>query len=76
MKNYKKWTNDETDYIKSYHSTTPDEDLAQKLSALSSQTVTKSMIRRQRRKLHLSKPRGRPRKVNEGLAGPVNTKNE
>ncbi len=76
MRNYKKWTNDETDYIKSYHSTISDEDLAKKLTQLSSQSVTTSMIRRQRRKLHLSKPRGRPRKVTQGLGGPVNTKNE
>ena len=76
MGNYKKWTDVEIDYIKQHHNTVADEDLAQKLSQLSSQSVTTAMIRRQRRKLHLSKPRGRPRKVSQVLGGPVNTKNE
>ena len=70
MRNYKKWTNDETDYIKNYHSTISDEDLAKKLTQLSSQSVTTSMIRRQRRKLLIVKKRGRlTNKVDQGESG-------
>ena len=76
MRNYKKWTNDETDYIKNYHSTISDEDLAKKLTQLSSQSVTTAMIRRQRRKLRLSKPRGRPRKNKQVVLGAVQKEKE
>ena len=40
-----------------------DENLASKLSQMTGQTITTAMVRRQRRKLALKKPRGRPRKV-------------
>lgn len=62
MANYKKWTESEIDYIRNNHAFTPDEELAVKLSQMTSQSVTTAMIRRQRRKLKLSKPRGRPTK--------------
>lgn len=59
---YKRWTDVEIDFIKNNHVSTPDDDLAAKLSQITNQTITTAMIRRQRRKLKLSKPRGRPRK--------------
>jgi hypothetical protein len=62
MATYKKWSEAEIDYIKNNHSVTPDEELAVKLSQMTNQNVTTAMIRRQRRKLKLSKPRGRPTK--------------
>ena len=52
----------EIDYIKNNHSVVCDEDLAVKLSEITGQSVSTAMIRRQRRKLKLSKPRGRPSK--------------
>lgn len=62
MATYKKWTDTEVDYIRNNHGTISDEVLAVKLSQMTSQNITTAMIRRQRRKLKLSKPRGRPRK--------------
>lgn len=62
MATYKKWNDSEIDYIKNNHSVVCDEDLAVKLSEITGQSVSTAMIRRQRRKLKLSKPRGRPSK--------------
>lgn len=64
MATYKKWTDTEIDYIRNNHSIICDEQLAAKLSEITGQTVSTAMIRRQRRKLNLSKPRGRPSKNN------------
>jgi hypothetical protein len=62
MANYKKWSNEELDFIKNNHGIVRDEELAVKLSQMTGQNVTTAMIRRQRRKLSLKKSRGRPRK--------------
>lgn len=62
MATYKKWSDAEIDYIRNNHASTPDEVLAVKISQMTNQNVTTAMIRRQRRKLKLSKPRGRPSK--------------
>ena len=59
MPTYKKWSEAEIDFIKNNHSSTPDEQLAIKISQMTNQNITTAMIRRQRRKLKLSKPRGR-----------------
>lgn len=59
---YKKWTDSEIDFIKNNHTSTPDDVLAEKLGQITGNNITPAMIRRQRRKLKLSKPRGRPRK--------------
>jgi len=78
MGNYKKWTDSEIDYIRNNHTSIPDEELAVKLSQITSQNITMAMIRRQRRKLRLSKPRGRPNKsksspIVHGAVGNVST---
>ncbi len=65
MATYKKWTDAEVDFIKNNHGTVSDEELSVKLSQMTGHNVTTAMIRRQRRKLKLSKPRGRPKKVRE-----------
>jgi hypothetical protein len=62
MTTYKRWTDVEVDYIKNNHVNISDEELSVKLSQMTGQNITTAMIRRQRRKLKLSKPRGRPRK--------------
>jgi hypothetical protein len=62
MATYKKWNDSEIDYIRNNHTTVCDEELAVKLSQITGQNVSTAMIRRQRRKLKLSKRRGRPSK--------------
>jgi hypothetical protein len=62
MANYKKWTNNEIEFIKENHSILCDETLAARLSEITNAVISISMIRRQRRKLALKKPRGRPAK--------------
>ncbi len=65
MATYKKWNSSEIDFIKNNHGTMPDEILAVKLSQMTGQTISTAMVRRQRRKLSLKKPRGRPSKVSK-----------
>lgn len=62
MATYKKWTSSEIDYVKNNHNLLCDEALAAKLSQMTGQNISTAMVRRQRRKLELKKPRGRPRK--------------
>jgi len=64
MSVYKKWSQNEIEYIRNNHVSVPDEQLAVKLSQISGQKISTAMVRRQRRKLLLSKPRGRPVKSN------------
>lgn len=63
MANYKKWSNTELDYIQNNHNLLCDESLAASLSKITGETISTAMVRRQRRKLSLKKPRGRPSKV-------------
>lgn len=58
---YKKWTQSDLDYILN-NAGLLDKDLAIKLSQLSGNTVSESMVRRQRRKMGIVKRRGRPPK--------------
>lgn len=62
MATYKKWTDAEIQYIRDNLSSFSDQELATKLSEMTSENVTYGMIRRQRRKLGVSKPRGRRKK--------------
>jgi hypothetical protein len=62
MATYKKWTQHEIDFIVNNHTTLRDEQIAAKLSQISGNNITTSMIRRQRRKLSIKKSRGRPKK--------------
>lgn len=62
MATYKKWNGSEIDFIQNNHTTLCDEVLAVKLSQMTGQNITTAMVRRQRRKLALKKPRGRPSK--------------
>ena len=63
MATYKKWTVEEIDFIKNNYNVVSDMELAVKLTEMLNQQITTSMIRRQRRKLEIIKPRGRPKKV-------------
>lgn len=59
MANYKKWTEAELKFINENQQLLSDEELGAKLSQMTGQNVSTSMIRRQRRKLGIKKPKGR-----------------
>jgi hypothetical protein len=63
MANYKKWTEAELKFINENQKLLSDDELAAKLSQMTGQNVTTSMIRRQRRKLGIKKPKGRRPKI-------------
>lgn len=58
---YKKWTTAEIEFIVQ-NSGMKDEEMAVKLSSMTGQNISQSMVRRQRRKSGIKKQRGRPRK--------------
>jgi hypothetical protein len=62
MATYKKWTNDELEYIKSNQKLLSDDEMAAKLGQMTGGSVTTAMIRRQRRKLGIQKQKGRRKK--------------
>ena len=62
MATYKRWSEAELHYIKDNLNSFSDSELAQKLSTMTGENVTTGMIRRQRRKLGVNKPRGRRKK--------------
>ena len=62
MRSYKRWVPNELQYIKDNINQYNDKDLADKMSQMTSETISTSMIRRQRRKLGIAKKRGRPSK--------------
>jgi len=63
MASYKRWQDSELEFIKQNKDVMSDLELAAKLSQMSSTNVTTSMIRRQRRKLGIVKPKGRRKKI-------------
>jgi hypothetical protein len=65
MANYKKWTDAEKAFIKDNISQHSDTELAIKLSQMTGENISTAMIRRQRRKFGISKPRGRRKKTVE-----------
>lgn len=59
-KTYKKWTKEEMDFIANNSSSMKDEEIAAYLNKIDgSRSITVGMVRRQRRKLAIKKPRGR-----------------
>lgn len=59
---YKKWTSTELDFIKDNAGLMTDDELAVKLTQMTSSNISVPMIRTQRRKLGVKKPRGRQAK--------------
>lgn len=59
MANYKKWSDAEKNFIKDNVVLLSDNEIATKLSGMTGETISIAMIRRQRRKLAIVKPRGR-----------------
>lgn len=62
MANYKKWSEAEKAFIKDNVGAYSDQELAAKLSQMTGENISMAMIRRQRRKIGVSKPRGRRKK--------------
>lgn len=62
MANYKRWNEAELHYIRDNIGSFSDLELAKKLSEMTGETITYGMIRRQRRKIGINKPRGRRKK--------------
>ena len=60
-KTYKKWNQSDIQFILDNQNML-DKDVANQLSQLNGQTITPSMVRRQRRKSGIVKKRGRPAK--------------
>lgn len=59
-KTYKKWTKEELEFVSNNAQTMKDEEIAQYLNKIDgSRVITVGMVRRQRRKLAIVKPRGR-----------------
>jgi hypothetical protein len=56
---YKKWTNQDKEFIKDNFNSMSDDELALRLSQLTNSAISVSMIRTQRRKLGIKKNRGR-----------------
>jgi hypothetical protein len=63
MAKYKKWTEAELKFINENQKLLSDDELAAKLSQMTTQNITTSMIRRQRRKLGIKKAKGRRPKI-------------
>jgi hypothetical protein len=64
---YKKWSDAELSFVRDNLSVLSDGELASKLSEMTGETITYGMIRRQRRKLGVVKPRGRRKKVVDNM---------
>lgn len=65
MGNYKKWSDAELGFVRDNIGFLSDDELANKLSVMTGENITTSMIRRQRRKLGIVKARGRRKKVRD-----------
>ena len=60
LKTYKKWTKEEMDFVANNSKNMKDEEIATYLNKIDgSRVITVGMVRRQRRKMSISKPRGR-----------------
>jgi hypothetical protein len=59
MANYKKWTDAEKGFIKDNVNILSDQEIAEKLISMTGENISVAMIRRQRRKFGVVKPRGR-----------------
>jgi hypothetical protein len=60
---YHKWTSQELEYLSNNHQNLTDSEMAKTLSGMVGVEITTAMIRRQRKKLSISKPKGRRKKT-------------
>lgn len=56
---YRKWGQVELDFIRDNFNVISDDEIAVRLSQITNSSITTPMVRRQRRKLGIQKPRGR-----------------
>lgn len=63
MANYKKWTQNDKEFIQQNASKLSDKEIASQLSARCGFPVSISMVRQQRRQLSILKKNGRPKKT-------------
>jgi site-specific DNA-adenine methylase len=61
--NYHKWTHQELDYLANNYKNLTDTEMAKTMSNMLGVDITTAMIRRQRKKLSIAKPKGRRKKV-------------
>jgi hypothetical protein len=73
--NYRKWTDSDKEFIKNNAEKMNDTELASRLSEITSSKISIAMIRTQRRKAGLTKPRGRQSKKNISLSSLTNSIN-
>lgn len=73
---YKKWSGQDLQFIQDNLQICTDKELAVKMSKMSGENISSSMIRRQRRKLGVEKQRGRPRFNRKSLLIDKNDNNE
>lgn len=66
--NYKKWSENEKEFILNNHEVMDDKALASKLSEISGNLISVQMVRRQRKRLNINKGRGRPSKKNKAVS--------
>tara|TARA_B100002019_G_scaffold73571_1_gene63553 strand:- start:8416 stop:8610 length:195 start_codon:yes stop_codon:yes gene_type:complete len=59
---YRKWQPEDIEFIEKNYTQMTDQDIAITLSKITGYNISVDMIRRQRRKLNLSRPKGRPAK--------------
>ena len=64
-KTYKKWDDSDLDFIKNNYDKMTDKEMSETMAKISGQSISISMIRRQRRKLQLGRKRGRPKNINQ-----------
>lgn len=70
-KSYKRWTKEEMEFIANNSVGMKDEEIASYLNKIDgTREITVGMVRRQRRKLSISKPRGRRPSVNKAVSSP------
>lgn len=62
MATYKRWSEAELEFIRNNLGSFSDGELAAKLSQMTGENISYGMIRRQRRKIGVVKPRGRRKK--------------
>jgi hypothetical protein len=70
MATYKKWAESELEFIRNNQKLLSDDELAAKLGQMTGNGVTTAMVRRQRRKLGIQKPKGR-RPKNRVVESPI-----
>ena len=58
---YRKWSQNELSYIKHHYKDISDKKLAEKLTEITGENITGSMVRRQRRNFEMEKAQGRPK---------------